>query len=153
MGAVVGDSPTTAFLAWFGALLSSALALLRVLEFRRDSARVVVSYATGYEVLNSPDHDPDKTYAVVKVVNRGRRPVTITSIAALPKSRKDKVLMLMDALRGSRELLEGKSTEYLFEQDLMDFGRIKCFVAYDMTGKQYRCKVRAKRTFSKERAE
>lgn len=151
MGEQSTHSLTTTFLAWFGALVSFALAVLRILEFRRDRANVVVTYAPGYEILNSPDYDPHKTYALVTVANQGRRPVTIKTIAALPKSKKDKAMILLDSFRlGPRELSEGKSTDYVFEQDQVDFAKLKYIVAYDMTGKQYRCRVRPKETAPEE---
>ncbi len=78
-------------------------------------------------------HKPDTDYVVVKVINKGRRPVTIGSVGFITKSKIEKDAIINDSLiGGSRELAEGKSTSYLMEQAAIDLDKIKYFVAYDL---------------------
>jgi len=43
---------------------------------------------------------------------------------------------------GSRELTEGKSTDYLIRQDLLNLDDIKYFVVYDSTDKEFKGKLK-----------
>ena len=79
---------------------------------------------------------------MISVINSGRRPVTIEKVAGITRDKKEKNFILTDSL-GARELTEGKSTDYLVEQDLIgDLSKIKYFVAYDLTGGEHRIKVK-----------
>jgi len=90
-------------------------------------------------------YQPDKDYIVITVINKGKRPVTISKVGYISKKGKGKHGILTDSFfRGSRELTEGKSTDYLIEQDLLDLSKIKYFVAYDLTGREYRGKLKSK---------
>jgi hypothetical protein len=140
--APTGDIATT-ILAWEGGILSLLLAVLKVYELRRDRASVAVSYKTGWRVTGSPVYRPDKDYLVVTVTNKGRRPVTITNVAGEAKHRGEGSFILADSVcYGNRELAEGKAVDYLCEQDALDLSKLRGFLAFDMTGRKYRCKIR-----------
>jgi len=141
-------SGITNALAWWGAVVSTGLGALRVVELLRDRAKVVVSYKTGWRVTpNLFGYDPTKDYIVITVTNRGRRPVTITTVGGITKEKGQQDFVLHDSFtQGSGELAEGKAATYLIEQALVDLGKLKWFVAYDMTDRMYRCNVRARDT-------
>ncbi len=91
-------------------------------------------------------HKPDTDYVVVKVINKGRRPVTIGSVGFITKGKIEKDAIINDSLiGGSRELAEGKSTSYLMEQAAIDLDKIKYFVAYDLTGREFKGKLKRKK--------
>ena len=144
----------TTILAWVGGILAVPLAVLKALEFRRDRANVVVTYRPGYEAINSPEYEANELYVFVNVANRGRRPVTIKTVGAIPLQKGGTYALFADSVRlGPRELQEGKATDYLIKQADFDCTKYKYFVAYDATGREYRCKVRKQdRRSPKEKA-
>ena len=144
MDKLISITITAEAVAWWGAIVATVLAVLRVAELLRDRVNVAVTYQTGMELIGPGQPSDDKNYLVLTVVNKGRRPVTITTVAGIPKSKRDKTFILLDSIReGPRELLEGKSTKYMVPEQDLDLAKLKYFAAYDMTGREYRCKVRA----------
>ena len=104
--------------AWYAALVSTALLILRYLDYRKDRVNVKLDCRSDYRVYgDTAPYKPDTDYIMIKVINKGRRSVTIGNVGFITKGKKEKDAILNDSFQfGSRELAEGKSTDYLMEQ-------------------------------------
>lgn len=140
-------SITAGTVAWYAALISTTLLILRILEYCRERTNIVLKCVANRRVIGG-SYEEDKYYIVITVINKGRRPVTIQNVGYISKNKKDEHGILSDSLlRGSRELAEGKSTDYLLEQDQVNLEKIKYFVAYDLTGRLYKGKLKNQKKY------
>ena len=84
----------TLVLAIWGAVLSTALFIIKIIEFRRDRATIRVSATYGLMPVGlDPLADDVQDIIVLQAVNVGRRPITLTS-AYLPLSDGRSILAL-----------------------------------------------------------
>jgi hypothetical protein len=100
----------TAGLAIWGAILSTLLAVLKLVEFFRDRVNIKVTVRGNYKVYPKDPLYGDASYVLITAVNKGRRPVTITH-ASLLGSGSQEYLLDKDSLTHV-ELTEGKSHIY-----------------------------------------
>ncbi len=99
----------TAGLAIWGAVLSTLLAVLKLIEFFRDRANIKVTVRGNYKVPEDPLYG-DASYVLITAANKGRRPVTITHASLLVPGSQE-YLLAKDSLTHV-ELTEGKSHNY-----------------------------------------
>ena len=83
-------------------------------------------------------YDPTKTYINITVSNRGRRPITVSTIG-LVAADNTKWLVWDSKRQGPREVAEGKAVDYLAADEGIALKRI---IAYDQTGRQWKGKLR-----------
>ncbi len=122
----------TDIVAFWGALTGTLSLTIGYFSYKRDSLKIEVDIKRGWRVMNHPEYDPEKDYAVITVSNKGRRPVLITRVGYQFLKKGGGVILADSMRKGSRELTEGKSTEYLIEdKELEDFSEICFFAAYD----------------------
>lgn len=134
----------TLFLAIWGSVLSTVLAVIKILEYRKDRGDIKVTVRGGYNVAPPTTIYGDKKYVLIVATNKGRRPVTIKGVALrLPRNNQEKLSFLLcpDAIKNV-ELTEGRDHQYLIpEEDLMkkyDLPKEKYVAcAWDATGKYY----------------
>ncbi len=133
----------TLVLAIWGAILSTALAVLKALEYRKDRANIKVTVMGNYKVVPIGEAYGNKPLVMITAANKGRRPVALAG-AALKLPRKKGHLICFDSMTATRpfELTEGKSHPYLmFEDDVKErYGLTpEKYVAcvWDATGKKY----------------
>ena len=98
--------------------MSSILAGLKILEYRKDRADVKVTVRGNYEVVPTTTVYGKRPIVLITAVNKGRRPVTLRG-AALLSPRKRHYLLCADSMTAMRdiELTEGKSHQYLMSED------------------------------------
>ena len=78
-------------------------------------------------------------------MNRGKRPITITTVGYISKGKNTENGILTDSINNPpKELKEGQFSSYLLKQDSINIGKIKYFVAYDATGRQFRYRIKRK---------
>lgn len=132
--------------AWYAALVSTGMFFFEFLKYRRERVHVALECKLNYRIYGAgSQYAEGKNYIIIKVINRGIRPVTITTVGFITKNKEEGNGILSDSVRsGSRELTEGKSTDYLMEQDSVVLDKIKYFVAYDMTGREFKGKLKLK---------
>jgi hypothetical protein len=133
----------TLVLAIWGALLSTVLAVVKILDYRKERANVKVAVKGSYKVVPISRTYGNRPLVMISVVNTGRRPVTLMG-AALLLPRKAGHLVCIDSMTAARpvELTEGKPHQYLmFEDDVKNkYGLApRKYVAcvWDGTGKYY----------------
>ncbi len=140
---------TSLIISILALIQSTALAVLKILEYKRDGANIVLKCETDQYIIAKGGQNPYKDkvkHIVITVMNKGRRPVTITKVAYVSKNKKDKQGIFADSfLPGFRELTEGKSTQYIAEQDKIPLGDIKYIVAMDTTDRKYKVKLKTKK--------
>ena len=128
----------TEILAFWGAVAGSLGLFIHYLTFKRDRANIRLLIKTGYNVINSPQHDPKKVYTVITVSNKGRRVVTINSVGFVYLKKKGGAILSDSFQSGRIELGEGKSHDYLIEENLVDPREISYYAAYDAVGNTYK---------------
>lgn len=128
--------------AWYAAIVATLSFIFSAYHILRDRARIILKFQKNMRVHGVPAYKPDKDYFVITVVNRGRRPVIITQAGCKFKQKEKPWTIASDSFfYGSRELSEGKSTEFLIEQASIDFSRLLFIWAYDATGRIYKKRV------------
>lgn len=69
----------TLIVAIYAAVVSTVTGLVQLLNYRRDQDKIKITVQKDLQIYGDPRY-ANKTLTIVKVVNAGRRPVTITSI-------------------------------------------------------------------------
>jgi len=129
----------TDVVAFWGAITGTASIVVAYFTYRRDAVKIKVDVKKGWRVMHSPDYDPNEDQVIIDVSNKGRRPVTITSVGYVFLKREGGVILSDSILFGSRELAEGKNTHYLMTQSKVeDFSEINYFAVYDAVGNDYK---------------
>jgi hypothetical protein len=132
--------------AVWGGVLSTMLAALRYVEFRRDRADILVSIEEGRRVYSPGVDYGDFAYTSITVANRGKRPITVDRAGLLlPRRSRLDFIHHVDYLRpkGSSEITEGKAMSFFVkEDDVPDYGFLRkkhkyvgCII--DATGRKY----------------
>lgn len=130
---------TTTLLAFWGAILSTFLALIEVIKLMQDRPCIKIKVKGGWKIYPKDTTYGRYEYVDITIINIGRRPVTITH-ASLRKSKG--YILAGDCLKqGPKEVGEGKSIEYMLREDeLRNTGilpRDYTAVVSDATGRQY----------------
>lgn len=141
MGEPITIQISATAVAWYGAIIATVSILIGAYNAWRDRARIKVK--VSYHILLKPLGN--KEFAVITVINRGRRPITLNSIGSVGFALKGgKVLMSTD-LEMNRfpiQITEGNSTDIHIEKEgVIKYknGLLYAF-AKDATGKVYKCK-------------
>jgi hypothetical protein len=109
----------TTLLAVWGAVVSTGLAIIKVIELSRDRSKVEVSVKGDVKLIPKGRNPYGKQKLLcVTVVNKARRPVTITGCALLlPRRISEKYLFWNDELSAENaDLTEGQSHTYYFDE-------------------------------------
>ena len=134
----------TAILAIWGAFLSTILAVIRILGFRKDRANIVVTVCGGYKFHPADTVYGDKLYIIISAANKGRRPITLTT-AFMPTPRDIMKKQNVSALicgdqytAGPVELTEGKRHQYYMLESKIGFSKDKYIAGVaDATGRLF----------------
>ena len=70
----------TSGVAWYAAIVATVGLVIAVYVAWRDRRRVVLYGVSGYGVPGSGPFWPDKKYIAITIANRGRRPITISTV-------------------------------------------------------------------------
>jgi hypothetical protein len=126
-------------LAAYGAILSTVTASAQILSYLRDKARLHIAVQHDMEIIG--ERYKGMLLTIIKVSNRGRRPVTITNVGAY-RLHPHKAFIVPDASpRIPCELTEGKEVKAMFDQSDVDFSLIEAYEAYTAGGHTFRLNV------------
>lgn len=129
----------TDIVAFWGAITGTASIVVAYFTYKRDAVMIKVDVKKGWRVMHSAGYNPNEDYVIIDVANKGRRPVTITTVGYVFLKKEGGVILSDSVILGSRELSEGKNTHYLMEQNkIEDFSEISHFTAYDAVGNAYK---------------
>ena len=132
----------TTVTALLGVILGTSGLVLGILNYLRDRPAVRVALQWNMEMIGGPAPSGERKCGIVAVSNAGRRPVYISHVCLiLPKSYKDRLLLLVDSVRGCK-LAEGEApVTFVVPHDVQDnyerdLVRIRAQVS-DSTGRVY----------------
>jgi hypothetical protein len=127
-------------LAAYAAVVSTITGAVQLSNFLRDRARIKVSVRHNMQIVGDPRYD-GKTLTMVYVINRGRRPVTITTVGAHMLYPHNHIVIPNCNPPLPHELTEGKSLIAIIPPCDLDFSAIDLWVVYDAVGRSYRLRV------------
>ncbi len=113
---------STSAVAWYAAIVATIGAIIAVLNFFRDRARVVIEYQKDRIILGQQSvYEKDKPHFAITVINRGRRPINIAkAYLRIIGGRKKTFHILTDSFAQHRKRVlneESPSTDFLVPQD------------------------------------
>jgi hypothetical protein len=131
---------TASSVAWYGAIVATSTAIIQGVLVFRDRKRVKVKIDKNIRIIGPLGSYPYKEgvdYAVIRIINTGRRKVTIENAGA--KLLDGQILQPVDILKiGQVTLEEGNKHDIFVEQEKLDFSKIAYFYAKDTTGVIYK---------------
>ena len=130
--------------AWYAGIISTLALIIQLISYIGNKPKVKLKCRRGYRLLSAKSpYKPNTDYIMITAINVGRRPVSMKNVGFITKNKKDPNGLLTDSfMHGIRELTDGKSTDYLIEEGSVDLTKIKYFVAYDLTDREYRGKLK-----------
>ena len=134
---------TAEAVAWYGAIVASAAAIFSGINLWRDRARVQVGVNPGMSMYPEDPGEEGKTYTLISVSNRGRRPLTVTHVwFELEKDKGQRCLVADSVKGGPREVTEGKAVDYVLKDaPEVDLLAHKYVCVSDATGRTHRRKL------------
>lgn len=127
--------------AWYGAVVATAGFIFSAYSVWRDSARLKISISRKINLYNTNGlYKKNVDYIGVTVVNRGRRPIKISSAELLILGNKNR-LFLTDSLFDHRiqTITEDEPKKQFFvEEKDVDFDKIYCVVVKDGAKRVYK---------------
>lgn len=131
----------TLLLAIWGAVLSTILALIRIVEFLKDRPEVKVWVSGGFKIYPPIGEYANMDLIHISVVNTGRRPITISGAGLVyPRGTAHRYTIAQDSIQNV-ELTEGRTHSYFIdEKKALEYGqKSEKYVAFAQasTGKKY----------------
>ena len=127
--------------AWYGAIVATLSGAVLAYNILRDRARLLITVTPNMQFLNPDEPCESGTFTLVKVVNCGRRPITITHVW-FDGGRKANSLLLADSFKhGVRELTEGQGADFPCREDRLAGKLIKYVCVNDSAGRKHRKKI------------
>ena len=123
-----------------GLILATFSFIVAYLAYNRDKADIKLTLTRNWKitsVLPFTGYDRSATYLCISVANKGRRPVTITKVAAIFLKTQGGFIFSDSMIYGSRELKEGKGVDNLAKQNETNLSEISHFATYDAIGNVY----------------
>lgn len=137
--------------AWYGAIIATLNIIFSLLKYLRDRPRIKLEIKKNQRILNGP-YDENKTYVVVNVINKGRRPINIG--VAEGKFVNGKSFILTDSWAGNTpRILDEKNprTFFAIEQSSIQDNEIYYVLVRDNTDRVFKMYLKPwyKRIFQK----
>ena len=125
--------------AWYAAIVSTVTSAVQMANFLRDRKKVKLTVARNMQSVGDPRRT-DMTFAILKVANSGRRPLTVTQVY-ITFLHNAGGLLNDTAPRLPCELTEGGYLLAYLDEAGVQFDTIRCFAASDSTGREYKINV------------
>jgi hypothetical protein len=126
--------------AAYAAVVSTLTGVVQVFNFYRDRANIKVSVRRDMRIIGDHRYG-DLPLTIVRVVNHGRRPVTIMGVGAHRKFPYDNFVLPDCQPQLPHELTEGKSLIAIMRPNDIEFSTIEFWDAWDAVGKSHRLYV------------
>jgi hypothetical protein len=131
----------TVAVAVYAAVVATITGMVQIFNYRRDRARIKVTVGHNTQIWGDARY-MGKTLTIVKVLNEGRRPVTITTVGARRLYPNTHFVIVECQPSLPYELTEGKSLMAILPSDDMDdFSTIESWEAVDAVGRTYRLHI------------
>jgi hypothetical protein len=126
--------------AWYAAIVATISAVLTGIKMWLDRPRIGLIARRNQRLFGFSEFDPEEPYFLIQVVNKGRRPITL-SVAGLQILGEIEEVIFRSGI-GSLEIGEGKSYTAVAEESALEQGvnldKISCLFARTTTGKTYK---------------
>ncbi|OGD63523.1 hypothetical protein A3A71_03670 [Candidatus Berkelbacteria bacterium RIFCSPLOWO2_01_FULL_50_28] len=133
---------SSSVVALVGAITGISGVVLGLIGLFRDRARIKVVYKSEWEIIGSHPHYKNNTiYSEVRVINKGRRPVTVQKLAARVRHDKGWIIIFDPYwLNNTNRLLneENTTSNIYWIKDLFDPKDIYYFIVEDTAGRKYK---------------
>jgi len=106
----------TQILAFWGAILSTILAVIEGMRFYYEGVRIKVEVRGNYVFFPKSEPYGEKSYILIIVSNKGRRQTTITH-AWLRTATKTNLLATDCFFKGPQKLQEGDYTQFVMKEE------------------------------------
>src|SRR5437016_2143741 len=126
--------------ALYAAVLSTITGAVQLWNFFCDRARIKIFVRHNRRLLNDPRYQ-GKTLTIVRVVNAGRRPVTISTVGAESLHPHNHFVIRDCQPPLPYELTEGKNLIAILPPCDIDFSTIDFWQASDAVGRAYKLRV------------
>lgn len=139
---LLGGLVSSTVAAWWGAGLSTVVAVVHVLNYARDRANVTLNVRRDMKTTD-PRH-AGMTLVIFSATNSGRRPVTITGFGVRHLFGKEEMsnAMFTDIHPPLPcEITEGKYAVAYVNQAGFDFKSVAFWYAYSSTGRVFRLNI------------
>lgn len=128
--------------AFIGAVTGIGGVLLGFINLLKDRARIKIVYKSEWGVIGShPHYKNDTIYSEIRVINKGRRSVTIQKLAARVRHEKGWIIIFDPYwLNNTNRLLneENTTSSIYWMKDSFDPKDIYYFVVEDTAGRRYK---------------
>lgn len=121
-----------------GAITGLASILITYLNYSRDNYNIKVKALKGMKTFSPGQKDDKKTYLIITATNIGRRPITVNKAAFVGLTYQGAGVSASSLMGKPNNLEEGKSIDYLIEEDELDYSDISHVVVYDSMGNEHR---------------
>src|ERR1700674_1085975 len=121
---------TASVVAWYAAIVSTIAVFIQIAHFFRDRTKLSVSYQRDMAMANAPAY-AGMTITLVRVVNTGRRKLTLTHLGAMRLKSPPRWLITDAVTSFPRVLQEGEQLQVLVDHAGLDFDHLRSFEAYD----------------------
>lgn len=125
--------------AWYGAILATLGASVSLYNLWKDRGRIKITYQKNMQVRNAvPPFTEGEVYFIVNVINKGRRPLVIGTVAMQYVTGENFILNDCINSQVNRILTEeNPHTMYTIDQNFIDFSKIYRIMVYDKLGREY----------------
>lgn len=122
-----------------GGLTGLATVWINYLNYSKDNIKLKVKASKGMKIFIPGQKSDDKTYLVINVSNLGIKTVTVNKAAFVCLKRKGGGIFADSMRYGNQKLDEGKSLDYMAEDQDIDYSDINYVAVYDSVGREYKC--------------
>jgi hypothetical protein len=129
---------TATWIAVWGAITGTLSIIVEIVKTLNDRARVMITVQDKMVLLGE---EPSIEYIMIKVINKGKRPVTIEKVAIKYKNNSGHKGKYGIINHPPRVIPAGNNEMYQTEQKDTDWTTIKSVIAIDATGKEYQRKI------------
>jgi hypothetical protein len=123
--------------AAYAAVLSTITGAAQLWNYTRDRARIKISAQNNMTMFGDVRFKNNQLLCIVTVANRGRRPVTITTVGGYREIPLHPFVVVECRPSLPHELTEGKHLIAILPSDEFDFSKVLWWSASDGVGNQY----------------
>jgi hypothetical protein len=123
--------------AAYAAVLSTITGAAQLWNYTRDRARIKVAARNNMVMFGDVKYKNNQELCIVTVANRGRRPVTITTVGGHQKIPLHPFVVVECRPNLPHELTEGKHLIAILPSDELDFSKVLWWSASDGVGNKY----------------
>jgi len=122
-----------------GGLTGLMTVWINYLNYSKDNIKLKVKVSKGMKIFTPGQKPDEKTYLVINVSNLGIKTVTVNKAVFVCLKRRGGGILSSSMLYGNQKLDEGKSLDYMAEDQDIDYSDINYVAVYDSVGREYKC--------------